>query len=907
MIQEPFYYNIKSIHTMKKKPMRVFKSKIIIIAAMAIMLNLVSSCSRDKSIKIIYPENSSHQVYFAAKEVRRYIYLRTGELLALSAVSEPSDGNFILVSKDDDALVKEISELKAPGGGFFIKSEKDKNRTALVISGDDSTSTLYAAYRFAEQLGCRFYLHGDVIPDQKIAFDISGFDEQGQPVTKNGRQWTTRGIQPFQNFPASSVMWTKDDWKMYIAQLPKMGMNFVGLHTYMDDPEDDAVGDYGPTLNIWLGHENDLNPDGTVDFAFDATFFHTQQDIIGWGKTVTSDLKGGTSQLFPTDGYPYEIIGETYHRDQEGYCKSFNNAADLFSASFSLANALGVKTATGVEIPLGKDDETGGEPLINGIPETLQARLADQYGLDPFSQETTAELYKGAYKWLLNNNIPVDYFWLWTTEIWMPWGGASRDQRRIDAATQNLQTAVKVYHELQDKPFKSFATGGWVLGAEINPNVFADIFPDPSVPFSSMSAPFGKIGPYPGAVEWTDEIPSERVKWPFTWFEFDYALEQPQFQAYRVLHDANSAYEKETDGFIAEFWRTKMLSVMFAAYQEATWDYAPTGQEIEVKLPRDDKDIYALVDSVYLDWATHEFGNGDAAKQIAEDLSGFDRNWEDRTFKDVTNFSEGADDIYSQGYITGKAWWTEEPWGLWDEEKKKLEWIDNWSNLRNQIEGEGNKARFDYWHNVFKVYKHMAHFSCELNQYEAKTAAGDLVSAADHRSKLARIWEQMMNAQVQRVYDEVDLGEIINLQWRTWENWVVGIYDANFIEAGGTLPADSEPSNSYSGEKFITCIPVLTQISVDEPLPVKAIIMGRVENPELHYRTLGTKQFKTLQMKHLNRGVFQITIPGQKQDFEWYITAKTSLGDVVYPASAGATQEERNYQTVVVSNLSVNN
>ena len=887
--------------------MRRISGKIIVLVLVAFLLMTFNSCMRDSSIKIVYPENSSDQVYLAAKEARRYIYLRTGELLELLEICSIPDGDIILVSTGNDPLVKQISNHTAPIGGFFIKSEKESKRTALVISGDDPTSTLYAAYRFAEKLGCRFYLHGDVIPDKKISLDISGFNEQGQPVTTNGRQWTTRGIQPFQNFPAGAVMWTKDDWKMYISQLPKMGMNFLGLHTYMDDPEDDAVGDYGPTLNIWLGHENDLNPDGTVDFAFDATFFHTQQDIIGWGKTVTSDLKGGTSQLFPTDGYPYEIIGETYHNDQKGYTQSFNNAAELFRSAFSLANALGVKTATGVEIPVGKDDETGGEPLINGIPETLQSRLEDKYGLDPFSQETTAELYKGAYKWLSYNNIPVDYFWLWTTEIWMPWGGASRDQKRIDAAIQNLQTAVKVYNELQEKPFNSFATGGWVLGAEINPNVFAGVFPDPSVPFSSMSAPFGKIGPYPGAVEWTDEIPSERVKWPFTWFEFDYGLEQPQFHVYRVLHDANSAYEKETDGLIAEFWRTKMLSVMFAAYKEATWDYAPLGQEIEVELPADDQDIYALVDSVYLDWASHEFGVSTAATQMAKDLSRFDRNWDDRTFKDVTDFSVGADGIYSQGYITGKAWWTEEPWGIWEEEKKKLEWIDNWSNLRNQIEGEGNKARFDYWHNVFKVYKHMAHFSCELNQYEAKTASGDLVSAADHRSKLARIWEQMMNAQVQRVHDEVDLGEIINLQWRTWENWVVGIYDANFIEAGGTLPEDSEPSKSYTGEKFIACIPVLTQVPIGESLDVKALIMGEVEKPTLHYRTLGNNSFKSLKMKHDERGVYKVSIPGQNDDFEWYISANTSLGKVVYPASAGASEAEMNYQTVVVSNLSVNN
>jgi hypothetical protein len=41
----------------------------------------------------------------------------------------------------------------------------------------------------------------------------------------------------------------------------------------------------------------------------------------------------------------------------------------------------------------------------------------------------------------------------------------------------------------------------------------------------------------------------------------------------------------------------------------------------------------------------------------------------------------------------------------------------------------------------------------------------------------------------------------------------------------------------------------------------------------------------------------------QKNDFEWYVTANTSLGDVVFPATASAEPSERMYQTVVVAPL----
>jgi len=673
----------------------------------------------------------------------------------------------------------------------------------------------------------------------------------------------------------------------------------------MVDPEDDHVGDYGPNLNIWLGHEDDLNPDGTVNFAFDATFFHTHQNIIGWGKTNTRNLVGGTSQLFPTDGYPTEFIGETYHQDQAGYTASFNRAAALFSEVFSLANALGVITATGIEIPLGRDGESGEEPLVNGIPEDLQERLQHTYGIDPLSEEATEILFRGMYKWLLTNNIPVDYLWLWTTEIWMPWGSASLDSVRIAAAKATIRTAVDVFESLDPKPFKQFALGGWVTGAQGNPDVFGDVLPDLNAAYASMNPPYTREGRRMKATDWIGEgkgkVPEERKKWPFTWLEYDFALEQPSFRGRRIVKDVRNAWDEKADGLIAEFWRTKMLAPMFVLYRDLVWNFAPTGEVIQHEPPKHRNERYEVIDRVYLDWATQEFGPGPASAQIAADLARFDK---DTHFPNVTNFIEGADDIYSQGYILGDDWGSDHIWGPWAEEEAQFQWIDNWDNLRNHIKGAGNRARFDFWYNKFKAHKLMCEFASNLNQYEAKTRSIDLDGAAQHRSRLARLWEKIMSTKAQCVHDEVDLGVILNLDWRTWRNWVVGKYDKNFTEAGGTLPADKDPSQEYSGGKFITCIPVLTQVRPGEQVCIKALIMGNVHKATLFYRKLGYTSFNTMALTHDARGVYRGVIPGQQEGYEWYITAKTSLGDVVFPASAGAEPEERMYQTVVVAPLS---
>ena len=84
----------------------------------------------------------------------------------------------IVVGTHDAVAIREFTKLRAPKGGFFIKSIDLKYGKVILISGDTEVSTLYAAYRFAEHLGCRFYFHGDVIPDQKIDLTLMDFDEQ---------------------------------------------------------------------------------------------------------------------------------------------------------------------------------------------------------------------------------------------------------------------------------------------------------------------------------------------------------------------------------------------------------------------------------------------------------------------------------------------------------------------------------------------------------------------------------------------------------------------------------------------------------------------------------------------------------------------------------------------------------
>ena len=183
---------------------------------------------------IVCSKDSTSLEKLAAKEVRRYVYLRTGKLLPIVASdADAPAGSLIAVSTKDrllqttvspDAkLAKLIAEVKPLASQQFLLATFDRgDRTVLLVVGGDPIGTLYGAYRLAEHLGARFYLHGDVLPDAKAPLEMPILNETGKPL------FELRGIQPFHDFPEGPDWWNRDTYKAVLGQLPKMGMNFFG-------------------------------------------------------------------------------------------------------------------------------------------------------------------------------------------------------------------------------------------------------------------------------------------------------------------------------------------------------------------------------------------------------------------------------------------------------------------------------------------------------------------------------------------------------------------------------------------------------------------------------------------------------------------------------------------------------
>ena len=178
----------------------------------------------------------------AAKEVRRYLYLRTGKLLPISGPfmrrheipDQIPGGPIIVVAVKHGPVLRAFlsdAKLKAAVEGlaaeqYMLKTVQHNGRPVLLVVGGDPMGTLYGAYRLAEHLGVRFYLHGDVVPDKQCRSKCRTWTKSRKPL------FALRGIQPFHDFPEGPDWWNRDGYKAVLGQLPKMGMNFFGLHCY---------------------------------------------------------------------------------------------------------------------------------------------------------------------------------------------------------------------------------------------------------------------------------------------------------------------------------------------------------------------------------------------------------------------------------------------------------------------------------------------------------------------------------------------------------------------------------------------------------------------------------------------------------------------------------------------------
>lgn len=515
----------------------------VIILAQGLIPTFAAAPAGPKPDVIVCAGDGSPLEQFAAREVRRYVYLRTGRLLSIEPV--PGDlrgkGDCIVVARKDRGLAKALAaDAQPPLAGlapqqYLLKTLQARGRSHVLVSGGDDLGTLYAAYRLAEHLGARFYLHGDVLPDRPAPARLPALDEVGQPL------FALRGIQPFHDFPEGPDWWNRDDYLAMISQLPKLRMNFFGLHTY---PENRPCAE--PT--VWIGAPGDIAAGSQVKFSYPSSYQNTLRGNWGYQAKKTSQFACGGAQLFERDGFGAEMMwGHVpYPKTPEDCNDVFARAADLLRPAFEHAHRLGVQTCVGTETPL-------------IVPKRVAERLKAQ-NQSATNLAVITELYEGIFR-RCAQAYPLDYYWFWTPEGWT-WEATKPEQ--IAATTNDLFAAIDAWKKV--KPPFQLATCGWVLGPAQDRALFDKVLPK-DIPVSCINREVGKT-----PVDRAFANVSGRGKWAIPWLEDDPALTSPQLWVGRMRRDAADARRYGCDGLMGIHWRTRVLGPAVSALAWAAWD-----------------------------------------------------------------------------------------------------------------------------------------------------------------------------------------------------------------------------------------------------------------------------------------------------------------------------------------------
>lgn len=854
-----------------------------LISGTVAVAGFVSWAHGSTTTTIVCPVSAPFALKLAAKEIRRYFYLRTGRLAEIASgkrtgdlvavATKDSPGDSDLVGNVPVREKANISGLAAEQ--YLIKStERNDGGCAVLIIGGDPIGALYGAYRFAELLGVRFYLHGDVVPDDPIPPELPKVDEVGRPL------FALRGIQPFHDFPEGPDWWNLDDYKAIIGQLPKLRMNFIGLHTY-------PQGRVGPEPAVWIGRREDVGPDGKVKASYPARHFTASNVTGAWDYRPgnTSEYYFGADQLFDRDDYGADYMRDTFPWDKmpPEQCNAlFDRMGGVLHDALTYAHTLGVKTCIGTETPL-------------TIPDAVKERLRAA-GKNPGDPAVVQELYQGMFQ-RIAKTYPVDWYWLWTPEGWR--GRVSEAQ--INATQADFRAAIAAVEKV--KPGFTLATCGWRLGPLQNPSLFDSVLPKNM----AMACISGNCGGSP--VEPDFRRVQGRPKWSIPWLEDDPGLTMPQLWVGRMRRDAADSLAYGCTGLMGIHWRTRVLGPNVAALAQAAWDqkgwnpeYKPDAQASRMVgqrrrvgqgsaatagpptagpptvaaggpalarsslVPPYEPPHYLPCRDFYEDWAKAEFGP-EASKQIAAIFTRLD------------------------GRLPRPAGWFKGPGNIqpdnrpWEAVRRAYAFVDELAALAPKTRGAGH-SRFNYWLAQFRYLRSMAEVRCIWSRYNATLAKVKSGASSEDRKRLARELALPVRKQLVAALAEMhrhlflalstpgELGTVCNWQQQILPGLLIAPGKELAALLGEPLPADAEPSKEYTGSPHVFMPTCRTAIAAGETFKVTVIAAGiRPKAAFLFWRPLGKGAFRKVALVHVARGVYNAIMPQQatRADFEYYI------------------------------------
>lgn len=175
---------------------------------------------------------------------------------------------------------------KLTAQGHILKSTKQ----GLIVGGGSPLATLWAASELSHRFGIRHLLSGDVMPVEKPAFKLEGFDVTLEPKI------LVRGWSMFNGSATGGESWTKDEQLALLRQLVKLKFTNLLLPSHVIPPTSLPVDGDTAGRKAFGGANQFPAADGKFDLASDAKALGFQVAVVG---LVTHSLGAPGPSVLP--------------------------------------------------------------------------------------------------------------------------------------------------------------------------------------------------------------------------------------------------------------------------------------------------------------------------------------------------------------------------------------------------------------------------------------------------------------------------------------------------------------------------------------------------------------------------------------------------------------------------------
>ncbi len=183
----------------------------------------------NEAVEIRISPSATELERFAADELAQYL----NELFGVSAhitstLRSHSDYLFVL-GLQSDPIVTECAgkELGISDQGHVVRRI---SRDTMLLAGGSPAAVAWAVYELVERYGVRYLLHEDLLPDTAKAFHLPDVDVVLEPVQR------IRAVSMFVDLPTGSILWTAEQNRAFLAQVFKLKINGVRVHSYPQAP-----------------------------------------------------------------------------------------------------------------------------------------------------------------------------------------------------------------------------------------------------------------------------------------------------------------------------------------------------------------------------------------------------------------------------------------------------------------------------------------------------------------------------------------------------------------------------------------------------------------------------------------------------------------------------------------------